>query len=150
MVVSPRRSARGGRHGFGEPRALRRRPGHREALFDADIVVPFDQGAPVVVLDRLRARARGLVRHVADRTHSGEFHVFARTALRAGGRSQGGEPDRSRGAADNGFRKYWPRNCNHLGRWRDFQKTFPGHLKTCIDDLLNLSLDDIRDASTTG
>ena len=50
----------------------------------------------------------------------------------------------------NGFRKYWPRNCNHLGRWRDFQKTFPGHLKTCIDDLLNLRLDDIRDASSTG
>jgi hypothetical protein len=50
----------------------------------------------------------------------------------------------------NGFQKYWPRNCNHLGRWRDFQKAFPGHLKTCIDDLLNLRLGDIADASTTG
>ena len=52
----------------GEPRALRRRPGDWETGLHADDVVTLDQGAAVVILDRLGARARRLVRHVADRT----------------------------------------------------------------------------------
>ena len=68
LVVRPRRLARGRGRRLREPRALRCRPGHGEALLDANDVVSLDQGAAIVVLNRLRARARRLVRHVADRT----------------------------------------------------------------------------------
>ena len=64
LVVSPRRLARGRGRRLREPRALGRRPGHREARLHADDVVALDERAAVVVRDRLRARARRLVRHV--------------------------------------------------------------------------------------
>ena len=57
-VVSPRRLARGRGCRLREPRALRCRPGHREARLDADDVIAPDERPAVVVLDRLRARLR--------------------------------------------------------------------------------------------
>ena len=90
-------------------------PRHREARLDADDVVALDERAAVVVRDWFRARARRLVRHVANGAEGFEFAVLARAALRARAGAERGEPEylamiltrRFHGARAGGLRLVW-------------------------------------------